>query len=175
MTRSTAATALLQDLFGRVAEALPPLLDGLDGDALRWQPDPAANPMGWLAWHIGRCEDAQIAHLAGGTQVWTAGGWAGRLGVASGARDVGYGHTPEQVRAFGVEHPAQVAAYYAAVHERTRDVVDGLAEDDLARVLDTRWDPPVTVGVRLVSIVNDVTQHLGQLAYVRGLWERAPR
>jgi hypothetical protein len=40
---------------------------------------------------------------------------------------------------------------------------------DLDRVVDKRWDPPVTLGVRLVSVVDDDAQHVGQAAYVRGL------
>ena len=167
------ANDLLRDLFGRVADELPQLLDGLAPDALHWRPGPDANPIGWLAWHIGRCEDAQVAPIGGADQVWSIGGWAGRFTPEHGLDDVGYGHTSAQVGAFRVQDPGALAGYYAAVHERTVEVLGGLSEPDLDRVLDRRWDPPVTVGVRLVSIVNDVTQHLGQLAYVRGLWERS--
>ncbi len=48
----------------------------------------------------------------------------------------------------------------------------GLQPADLDVVVDERWDPPVTLGVRLVSVVNEVNQHVGQAAYVRGLLER---
>lgn len=168
----TTANDLLRDLFDRVADELPRLLNGLGPDALHWRPGPDANPIGWLAWHIGRCEDAQVAPIAGAGQVWVTGDWSGKFHPQHGADDVGYGHTSAQVGAFRVEDPRALTGYYAAVHERTLGVLDGWSEPDLDRVLDRRWDPPVTVGVRLVSIVNDVTQHLGQLAYVRGLWER---
>ncbi len=44
-----------------------------------------------------------------------------------------------------------------------------MTPEDLDRVVDKRWNPPVTLGVRLVSILNDDVQHVGQAAYVRGL------
>ena len=59
--------------------------------------------------------------------------------------------------------------YLAATDERTRGFVEGLVADDLDRVVDRRWDPPVTLGVRLVSVADDCLQHAGQAAYVRGL------
>jgi uncharacterized damage-inducible protein DinB len=65
--------------------------------------------------------------------------------------------------------------YYDAVHARTVDFLRGLSPAQLDRVVDERWDPPVTLGVRLVSIVNDDTQHVGQAAYVRGLLGRTRR
>ena len=44
-----------------------------------------------------------------------------------------------------------------------------VAPEDLDRVVDERWDPPVTLGVRLVSVLSDDLQHAGQAAYARGL------
>ncbi len=64
-----------------------------------------------------------------------------------------------------------LADYLGAVHGRTVEYVAGLTEADLDSVVDERWDPPVTLGVRLVSVVGDDLQHLGQAAYVRGLLE----
>nr|WP_284290675.1 DUF664 domain-containing protein [Angustibacter aerolatus] len=96
----------------------------------------------------------------------------GRLGrpVRPGARsgDTGYGHSAEQVAA--VRAPSDLLAGYAeAVSQRTLEYVQSLTDDDLERVVDTRWDPPVTLGVRLASVVGDDLQHLGQAAYARGL------
>ncbi len=55
------------------------------------------------------------------------------------------------------------------MHARTAEFVAGLSAADLDRVVDESWDPPVTLGVRLVSVVDDDAQHAGQAAYVRGL------
>ena len=52
MTSSITATDILRDAFGRVAEDLPALLAGLDAETLLWRPDPEANSIGWLAWHL---------------------------------------------------------------------------------------------------------------------------
>jgi hypothetical protein len=38
--------------------------------------------------------------------------------------------------------------------------------------VDDYWDPPVTLGVRLVSIISDDLQHVGQAAFIRGVIER---
>ena len=55
------------------------------------------------------------------------------------------------------------------MHARTVAHLAGLSEADLDRVVDERWDPPVTLGVRLVSVISDDLQHAGQAAYLRGL------
>jgi hypothetical protein len=54
------------------------------------------------------------------------------------------------------------------VHARTAGFLRGLTDNDLDRVVDENWDPPVTLGVRLVSVLDDDLQHVGQAAYVRG-------
>jgi uncharacterized damage-inducible protein DinB len=159
---------LLTDAFQRIAEGGRDVVDGLDDDQLTWRPGPDANHIAWLVWHLTRIQDDHVADVAGLEQVWTAQGFHDRFGLPFEPGDTGYGHTSEQVAQ--VRAPAGLlAAYLAAVHEQTTAYLAGVSADDLDRVVDTRWDPPVTLGVRLVSVVNDDTQHLGQAAYVRGL------
>ena len=69
--------------------------------------------------------------------------------------------------------PDVLLGYLDEVDARTREMLRGLTPDDLDRVVDRRWDPPVTLGVRLVSIGDDCLQHVGQAGYVRGLLDRA--
>jgi hypothetical protein len=38
--------------------------------------------------------------------------------------------------------------------------------------VDDYWDPPVTLGVRLVSVISDDLQHAGQAAFIRGVIDR---
>ncbi|SDK94733.1 Protein of unknown function [Nocardioides sp. YR527] len=160
---------LLADGFGRIAESLPAIVDGLSVDDLLWRPYDGANSIAWTLWHIARMEDVQIAPLAGTEEVWTRDGWVERFGLPYKPRAMGYGQSAAEVAAFRLEDPALLTGYYQAVHEATIDLVDTLGDDDLARVVDEHWDPPVTAAVRLVSIVDDAAQHIGQAAYVRGL------
>ena len=155
--------------YSQVAEILGRTVEGLGPDDLARRVQPGANPMGWLVWHLLRVQDDHVADLAGTEQVWTADGWAGRFGLPVDHAATGYGMSDEEVDAVRVPSADLLLGYSRAVHARTAAFLRGLSDEDLDRVVDTRWDPPVTVGVRLVSVLSDDFQHLGQAAYVRGL------
>ncbi|MFM9275501.1 mycothiol transferase [Pseudarthrobacter sp. NKDBFgelt] len=159
---------LLLDAFGRIRETVQATLEGLDAGTLALRPEGTGNSIAWLAWHLGRVEDAQVADVAGREQVWTAQDFVGRFGLPLYRKDTGYGHSSEQVDAVRAE-PGLLLDYYNAVHRQTVDFLETLGDGDLDRVVDTRWDPPVTLGVRLVSTLADCLQHVGQAAYARGL------
>jgi hypothetical protein len=171
---SEAMTDLLVDSFTRIRDYLGDVLDGLGGDQLAWRPDEKANSIGWLAWHLTRVEDDHIAHAAGSEQIWTSAGWFERMALALPPRATGYGHGPTEVAAVRVESADLLRGYQEAVCDSTLAYVRGLEESDLGRIVDESWDPPVTLSVRLVSIISDGLQHVGQAAYVRGLLERTP-
>lgn len=162
---------LLIDAYGRVHERVLPTVGGLTVDELAWRPDPHANSIAWLVWHLARVEDDHVAAAAGHEQVWTAEGWADRFGLPFPPSAHGYGHTSDEVGRVVVAADLLVG-YHEAVHDRSVGYLSGLRPADLDRVVDDRWDPPVTLGVRLVSVVDDGAQHIGQAAYVRGLLER---
>ena len=164
---------VLQDGFARLPASVAAAVDGLDAAALRWRPAPEANPIGWLVWHLTRVQDDHVAEVAGTTQVWTSGGWAPRFGLPDGVRDTGFGHDATQVATVVPEGPQVLVDLLDAVTERTLAFVSTLEVVDLDRVVDTGWDPPVTLGVRLVSVLTECHQHAGQAAYVRGLLDRA--
>ncbi|MEA5053992.1 MAG: DUF664 domain-containing protein [Propionicimonas sp.] len=164
-------TDLVLDSLERVHELIPAVLDGLDRDDVLWRPDPDSNSIGWLVWHLTRVEDDHLADLGGIGQVWPD--WAGRFGLPYPVSAHGYGMTSAEVGAFDVPSPSLLVDYAAAVAEQSRQVLAGLGESDYDRVVDTRWDPPVTLAVRLVSVMVETAQHIGQAAYVRGLRERA--
>jgi len=167
---------LLTDAFGRVREAVHHAADGLTPGQLAFRPDNASNSIGWLVWHLTRIQDDHIADVAGTGQVWASArdgvSWADRFGLPFAASATGYGHGAEAVAAVQVESAELLTAYYDAVHAATLDYLRGLSEADLDRVVDAAWDPPVTLGVRLVSVITDDLQHAGQAAYLRGLIER---
>lgn len=174
---------VLVDAFSRVREVVHGVLDGVDDALAARRPGAAGgsggsggsgagggNSVAWLVWHLTRVQDDHVADAFGGEQVWVAGGWAERFGLPLPVEDTGYGHGPEEVAA--VVAPVELLlGYHDAVHEATVQHLRGLRDADLDRVVDRRWDPPVTLGVRLVSVVADDLQHAGQAAYVRGLLE----
>ena len=162
---------LMTDSLGRVRDLVHSTVEGLSDDDLAWRPDPEANSAAWLVWHLTRIEDDHVADVAGTRQAWTEDGWADRFGLPFPVGDHGYGHTAEQVGQVRVGADL-LAGYHDAVFERTADYLAGLTPGDLDVVVDEHWDPPVTLGVRLVSVVNEVNQHVGQAAYLRGLLSR---
>jgi hypothetical protein len=164
---------LLLDLYGRTPPLAREAVDGLGPEDLTWVPTPGANPIGWLLWHMGRVLDAEFAGLTGADQLWTTGDWAGHFGLDPDPSNTGYGHTPEQVAAVRPDGAEALLEYLEAAHARARGFVEGLSPDELDRIVDRSWDPPVTLGVRLVSLADDGLQHVGQAAYLRGLLERS--
>jgi uncharacterized damage-inducible protein DinB len=162
---------LLTDALGRVRDQVPEIVAGLDVDELAWRPDGGANSVAWLLWHLTRIEDDHIAEVAGTEQVWTASGWYDRFELPFPPQAHGWGHTAEEVGQVQVDGDL-LAGYHAETAARAIEYVGPLTAEDLDRVVDERWDPPVTLGVRLVSVLGDIHQHVGQAAYVRGLLER---
>lgn len=159
---------LLLDAFGRVRETVAETLAGMDDDALARRPAGKGNSIAWLIWHLTRIEDVQVSAPAGLEQMWTSHGFAGRFNLPLPQGDTGYGHTAQQVDL--VRAPGELLlGYHEAVHRQTVQILDALTDEDLDRIIDTSWNPPVTLGVRLVSTIADCLQHVGQAAYVRGL------
>lgn len=158
---------LLTEGFGRITELYDDVADGLDERLLHERPNGSGNPIGWLLWHLARVQDDHIAHLAGEPQVWEE--WQERFGLPNGTDDIGYGHTSEQVDAIRISDPELLTSYHREVTLATARYLQTVDEAELEREVDQRWDPPVTAGVRLISIQGDCLQHLGQAAYVKGL------
>jgi hypothetical protein len=165
-------SALLMELYGRIPSLAAEALEGLTPEQLLHRATPTANPIGWLVWHTARVEDHQPAEVGGYPQVWITDGWAGRFGDPVGPDDLGYGHTAAQVAGVRADSAADLLAYLDAAHRRTTEFLGGLSAADLDRIVDHDWDPPVTLGVRLVSVLDDDLQHLGQAMFVRGVVQR---
>jgi uncharacterized damage-inducible protein DinB len=165
------ANDLLIDGFDRVRDSVHEVLEGLDEQQLGVRPGPEANPVGWLVWHLTRVQDDHVADAAGSEQIWTAGGWVERFRLPFDVGATGYGQSSDEVGELRAT-AEMLAGYHDAVHRATVDYVATLDDEAYARVVDERWDPPVTLAVRLVSVLNDTTQHAGQAAYVKGLLRR---
>lgn len=167
----SAATELLVDGFTRIGEVVHEATDGLRADQLAYRPDPDANSIAWLVWHLTRVQDDHVADVAGLEQVWIAQGFAGQFKLPFEVTDHGYGHDSTQVAALSGVTSELLGAYHDAVRAQTVAYVRGLADSEFDRIVDTRWNPPVTLSVRLISVISDDLQHAGQAAYVRGLVE----
>lgn len=163
---------LLVEEFGRLPEIVREAVDGLDVDDLVAAPAPGANPIAWLVWHLTRVQDHHISELMQIEQQYLTDGWHERFGRGADSEDHGYGHTAQDVASVRPGAAGDLLGYFEAAHARTIEYVAGLSAADLDRVVDERWDPPVTLGVRLTSVLADLLQHAGQAAYLRGLLSR---
>lgn len=161
--------AVLLELYGRIPPLARDAVEGLSADQLLASPGADANTIGWLIWHLARVQDHHIAELLETDQLWATGDWAGRFGLDADPANTGYGHTAAEVAAVRPESAGALLEYLDAADAQTRSLLASVTADDLDRIVDRRWDPPVTLGVRLVSVADDCLQHAGQAAYLRGL------
>lgn len=168
----TTATEIFKDAFTRVHDELPTALGGLKPATVFWRPDPDANSIGWLAWHLTRVQDDHLAGVGQVEQVWTSEGFFERFGLPYPVAAHGYGQTSAEVGQFDIGDVTTLLAYHEAVHRMTIEVLDSLDDEGYSRIVDERWDPPVTAAVRLVSVIGDLGAHLGQIEYIRGMAER---
>ena len=160
---------LLVDMFERIRDDVHEAVRGLTPEQLAVRIDADANSIAWLVWHLTRIQDDHVAAAARVEQVWTSAGWVERFGLPFEPWATGYAHSSADVAAVTVDSGDLLLDYHDAVHEQTIRFVGGITDTDLDRVVDESWDPPVTLGVRLVSVINDNTEHAGQAAFVRGL------
>jgi len=163
------AKDILIDGYTRIQEEVHAAVEGLAPDDLNHRPGPDANSIAWLVWHLTRVQDDHVAGGFGLDQVWLTQGWEKRFGLDLEPRDIGYGHTSAQVAEVRVDSPELLTGYFDAVLAQTLEALHTLTAEDLDRVVDENWDPPVTLGVRLVSVLADDWEHVGQAAYLRGL------
>lgn len=160
---------LLVDAFGRIRQVVHGAVRGLKPEQLAFRVDAAANSIAWLVWHLTRIQDDHIADAAQIEQVWTSRGWAERFGLPFDDRATGYAHSSDEVAAVKVDTGDVLIAYHDAVYQQTIRYVEHLTDPDLDRIVDESWDPPVSLGVRLVSVISDNLEHAGQAAFLRGV------
>jgi uncharacterized damage-inducible protein DinB len=160
---------LLVDMFERIREDVHGAVRGLTPEQLALRVDDDANSIAWLVWHLTRIQDDHIAAAAHVEQVWTSAGWIERFGLPFEPWATGYAHSSADVAAVTVDSGDLLLDYHDAVHAQTIRFVESITDAELDRIVDESWDPPVTLGVRLVSVINDNTEHAGQAAFVRGI------
>ncbi len=159
-------TDVLLDGFTRVYESLHRTLPDLTEEELIREPHP---PIGWLAWRLTRVMDSNVSRLSDREQLWSGNGWAARFGMPPEPADFGRSvtHTREQVRAFCASAEL-LLAYHDATYERMKTYLEKLPAEDLARQLDEpQYQPPPTVSVRLVSVLENAMTNQGQISYLK--------
>lgn len=124
------------------------------------------NSVAWLLWHSGREIDAQLADLNHQPQQWEK--FRSRFGLGEIADGFGLGHTPEEAAQIQVDDQALLVEYLQATLDAFIDYARSLSEADLDEVIDENWTPAVTRGVRMVSMIDDAIQHVGQAAFIAG-------
>jgi uncharacterized damage-inducible protein DinB len=166
------AAAVIADAFGRIREDVTSAVEGLDDETLARRPDVGDGPgnsIAWTIWHGTRVQDDHLAEAFGTDQVWTTQGFSQRFGLPFDDAATGYGHSSDDVAKVRAGAD-DLIAYHDAVTERTLQLLDGLSDDELERVLPGTWGDGITLAVRLVSVIGDDMQHIGQAAYLRGLF-----
>ncbi|HZA21171.1 MAG TPA: DinB family protein, partial [Dehalococcoidia bacterium] len=144
----------------------------LTPEELAWRPGPEANPMGWILWHMLRVEDMWVQFFAQRQlELWERDGWHEKFGLPT--RDNGFGHTTQQVAGFPALDLNNLLEYGEAVRAGTLEYLRGLGLEDFqvmprADRLDVWWHA-VSVGAMFRQIVGELYQHLGQLAYLKGV------
>jgi hypothetical protein len=162
---------VLVDAFGRISQLVRQSVTGADPAGLAYRPEPGANSIAWLAWHLTRIQDDHVSEIAGIEQAWIAEGWHDRFGMAADTHNTGYGHGPDEVAAIPADADL-LLAHHEAVAARSAAYLATVDDAELDRIIDRSYDPPVTVGVRLVSVISDNIQHAGQARYLRGIVDR---
>ena len=156
----------------RIRSLLHRTLDGLTLEEIHRQPSSDANSIAWLVWHLTRVQDTSVSGLMDEDSVWRSQDWPAKFGITEDVDSDGFGHTPEQVAAFRAPSIETLLGYHEQVAARAKSYVAGLSAADFDRDLgQPQWQPPPTVGVRLVSVLSDNLQHAGQAAYLRGLFQ----
>lgn len=175
-SRDMDAIDVLSDLAARPLQALDYFWADLHPSRINDRPGGHPNSIAWLLWHSARETDAQIAPLAATQEIWTAQGFAQRFGFDGqdlGALDMGYGQDRAAAEAITVpathEGKHLLREYLEAVYEHLGEWISTLDESDLDRVIDRGYDPPVTLGVRVISVIDDAAQHVGQAAHIAGM------
>ncbi len=163
---------VLIDAYGRIRELVHASVDTLDEEALTYRVDADANSIAWLIWHLTRIQDHHVSHIADRGQAWIENRWFDRFGMEPDPENTGFGHTSDEVAAVRPDRPETLVAYHDEVWSRTVEYLRTINADELDRIVDDSWDPPVSAGVRLVSVVSDNLQHAGQAHYVQGVYER---
>ena len=163
------STSLLLDAFERISQQVHAAVEGLPPGKLSTRIVSDTNTIAWLIWHLTRVQDDHVSELANEEQVWISGDWFTRFKLPFEPDATGYGQSSSDVANVRNVDEELLLGYFDAVYQQTARFIRELESADLERVVDEAWDPPVTLAARLVSVISDDLQHVGQAAFIRGV------
>ena len=142
-------------------------IDGLTPEHFHWRPNPTANSIAFLLWHISRVEDRFTSDLRNMEEIWLTEEWHKKFAVAISENGIGWG--PEQIQDF---RPAieLVVSYLQRVRNISLETISRLNISQFKEQL-TPSRPDFTVANTLQTIVYHENHHQGAIGYIRGLIE----
>ncbi|MBI4284104.1 MAG: DinB family protein [Chloroflexi bacterium] len=157
----------IQSALDRIKQANTRVVTGLSPHELMWRPGPECNSIGLILFHQARSEDGFVqGRILGQPEVWEAEKWYQKLNMPvteSGAR-----YTLEQIAAFHAPELKDLMDYSEAVRARTLEYLKGKKNEEFDRVVKTpRGD--MTIGALLTTVVIHLSQHAGDMSYLRGV------
>ena len=155
--------ASLNDMEGRLSTTL----DGLTAEELSWRPDPQCHSIGFALWHIYRVEDYWFQRFVlRGAELYESQGWQEKLGTQP--KEMGYQYTAEQVASFQVPSLETLLAYGKSVRQHTLELLRGLSIEKMDEK--PRADrSEMSIGDVFQRIIIELSLHMGQMAYLRGM------
>jgi len=164
------SSELLVQAYSHISRVVHQAADNLSQDQLTYRPEEGSNSIAWLVWHLTRVQDSHLSNVTQLEETWLTEEWSDRFGMP-GSTTIGFGDGPEEVAAIRPPR-AILLGYHDRVAGRVIDYLPTVDADELDRIVDTNYDPDVTAGVRLVSVIQDNLQHAGQARYLRGMIDR---
>ena len=162
------ATDIYLEAIKRSDADLRRALEGLTTEDVRKQPaGEGSNPISWLVWHLTRTRDNISSSIVGRKPLWESEGWGAKFGMSDGIPSF----KPDNVHTFDPKSIETLTGYFEAVAANSLKIIEGLQESDMSRMVESTIPgrPAQPVVGRLAVILNDNIQHVGQVAYLRGL------
>ncbi len=153
----------LDEYMGELLKAV----DSLTNEERRFQPTDESFHIDFAVWHMARTEDGWVQHFAGRNFVWRRDCWFEKIGLPE--EDEGYGYSAEQVSNMPKFDFKGILDYYEAVRHETNKYIAGLDEETLDHIPHPDILPRYTVGRMFSHLIVEEAQHVGQIAYLRGI------
>ena len=153
----------------RIQESVDRATNGLTEEELKWQPNPEANPIGFILWHQIRAEDGIVnGMIRQQPQVWMTGKWYEKCNMSDDPQNSGGGYTPEQIATFKPPKLEVLQEYAKAVRAQINEYLDSLTPDKFNDVIETPFGKFTVVQI-LTLLLSELAQHTGHIGYIRGL------